>query len=55
MSYCAFLSISFFIFENTQGKKQFIMQLGTIVGECYFATCLHKLLKDLYEESATMS
>ena len=27
------------------------MQFGTITGECSLATCLHKLLKDLKEES----
>lgn len=54
-SYCAFLSIDFFILVNTQGKKQVTTQLGTIMGECYLATCLHRLLKDLKDESATIN
>jgi hypothetical protein len=54
-SYCAFLSTSFFNFENTQGKKQLIIKFGITGGECYFATCLHKLLNDLKEESATIN
>lgn len=55
ISYCARLSTSFFSFENTHGKKQLIMKLGTTAGECSFATCLHRLLKDLKEESATIN
>lgn len=54
-SYCAFLSTSFLSLENTQGKKQLIIKFGTTCGECYFATCLHKLLNDLNEESATIN
>lgn len=54
-SYSAFLPTSFLSLENTQGKKQFIMKLGTNEGECSFATCLQRLLNDLYEESATMN
>jgi hypothetical protein len=46
--------MSFFIFEKTQGKKQLIIQFGT-TGVFYLATCLHKLLKDLNEESATIN
>ena len=55
MSYWARLSTSFLSFEKTQGKKQFIMKLGTTAGECSLATCLHRLLKDLNDESATMN
>ena len=41
-------------FSKTQGKKQLIRHPGTYLGEFYLAICLHKLLKDLKEESATI-
>jgi hypothetical protein len=52
-SYFAFFYTSHFIFVKTQGNKHEIIQLGT--QEFFFATCLHRLLKDLNEESATMN
>lgn len=43
------------ILEYTQGNRQLIKQLGIKHGAFFFATCLHKLLKDLKAESATMT
>lgn len=40
--------------QNTQGNRQLIRQFGTNLGEFYLAICLHRLLNDLKEESATM-
>jgi len=53
ISYSALLSTSVLNFENTQGKKQLIKKLG--IGVLSFTTCLQRLLKHLYDESATMN
>ncbi len=54
MSQWPFSWISDLSLQNTQGKRQLMRQFGSNLGEFYLAICLHRLLKDLKEESATM-
>lgn len=54
-SYLAFFLTSCLSLKKTQGNKHVIKQGGTYPGECFLATCLHKLFKHLKEESATIT